>query len=74
MYSPKIGPDLVSWLYRIRESLKTVGEKTTMVALTEQALLEYLPKKEKEILDKDGCLLLMGEPLPNEHEKAITRS
>ena len=67
-YSPKISPILVSRLFRLRESLHSIGEKATMVSLTEEALNDYLPKREKEIVKNGGCLLLVGEPRESEKE------
>lgn len=47
MYSPKIEENQIQRLYRLRESMKENGEKTTMTAMVRDAIEEYLTENEK---------------------------
>ena len=67
MYSPKIWPDQVAKLYRLKVSLLAGGKKgITMTDLVREALTEYLAKKEKELCKNGTGLLLIGEPTDQE--------
>ena len=67
MYSPKIWPDQVAKLYRLKVSLLAGGKKgVTMTDLVREALTEYLAKKEKELRKNGTGLLLIGEPTDQE--------
>jgi hypothetical protein len=47
MYSPKINENQIQRLYRLRETTKENGEKTTMVAMVREAIEDYLTENEK---------------------------
>ena len=46
MYSPKIDENQIQRLYRLRESMKENGTKTTMAAMAREAIEQYLTEKE----------------------------
>ena len=50
MYTPKINPEHIRRLYHMRESInQQAGKKvTTIIDLLDEALIKYLPEKEKE--------------------------
>ena len=67
MYSPKIWPDQIAKLYRLKVSLLAGGKKgVTMTDLVREALTEYLAKKEKELRKNGTGSLLIGEPTDRE--------
>lgn len=45
MYSPKIYPDQIEELYKIRCVCSAMGERVTMVDLVREALEKYTPEK-----------------------------
>ncbi len=47
MYSPRIEPDKVERLYKLKQELFARGQKTNMVKLVDEALEKYLSAKEK---------------------------
>ena len=49
MYSPRIEPDKVERLYKLKDAIRSTGEKTDMIKLVDQALEQYLPVKEEEV-------------------------
>ena len=52
MYSPRIEPDKIERLYRLRDAIRSTGEKIDMIKLVDQALEQYLPVKEEEVRQK----------------------
>lgn len=46
MYSPKINNNQIKRLYRLRESLKSGGERVTMVGIVRDAVEKYLDEFE----------------------------
>ncbi len=48
MYSPRIEPDKIERLYKLKQELLVRGQKTNMVKLVDEALERYLSEKEKE--------------------------
>jgi len=48
MYSPRIEPDKVERLYKLKQELLARGQKTNMVKLVDEALEKYLTEREKE--------------------------
>jgi len=52
MYSPKIYPDQVEQLYKIRCVCSAMGENVTMVDLVRDALEKYTPKKLADVNKK----------------------
>lgn len=52
MYSPRVEPDKIEKLYKLREMIKASGEKTDMIKLVDEALERYLPAKEEEVRRK----------------------
>ena len=63
MYSPKIQPDQVNELYRLKVSLLTIGERVAMTDLVKEALNDYIPRKQKDVVKRGGGILLVGEAL-----------
>lgn len=67
MYSPKIDENQIQRLYRLRESLKEGGEKTTMTAMVREAVENYLTDNEKRTkktasqLDRHARIDIMKE-------------
>ena len=53
MYSPRVEPDKVERLYKLRQELLVRGQKTNMIELVDEALDIYLTEKEKE-LNRNG--------------------
>lgn len=53
MYSPRVEPDKVERLYKLKQELLVRGQKTNMVKLVDEALERYLTEKEKE-LNRNG--------------------
>jgi hypothetical protein len=47
MYSPRIEPDKVERLYRLKQELIASGQKTNMVKLVDEALEKFLTQKEQ---------------------------
>ena len=47
MYSPRIEPDKVERLYKLKQELLTRGYKTNMVKLVDEALEKFLSEKEQ---------------------------
>ena len=56
MYSPKIDENQIQRLYRLRESQKKNGEKTTMTAMVREAVEDYLTENEKRTKKTDSQL------------------
>ena len=52
VYSPRVEPDKIERLYKLREMIKTTGEKTNMIKMVDEALEKYLSAKEEEIKQK----------------------
>ena len=52
MYSPKIYPDQIEEMYKIRCVYSAIGEQVTMVDMVKEALVKYLPKKLAEVNKK----------------------
>ncbi len=52
IYNPRIEPDKIEKLYKLREMIKSTGEKTDMVKLVDEALARYIPAKEEELRQK----------------------
>jgi len=48
MYSPRIEPDKVERLYKLKQELLERGKKTNMVKLVNEALEKYLAEMEKD--------------------------
>jgi hypothetical protein len=48
MYSPKIEPDQIESLYKIRCIYAAIGERIPMTTLVREALEAYIPKKIRE--------------------------
>jgi hypothetical protein len=48
MYSPRIEPDKVERLYKLKQELLARGQKTNMVKLVDEALERYLTEMEKD--------------------------
>jgi len=48
MYSPRIEPDKVERLYRLKQELFARGQKTNMVKLVDEAIEKYLTEMEKD--------------------------
>ncbi len=48
MYSPKIDKNQIQRLYRLRETMRENGEKTTMVAMVRDAIEKYLTENESQ--------------------------
>ncbi len=63
MYSPKIQPEHIHRLYRVRESInRTAGRKVTKITwLVKEALDEYLSKREKDLAHTTGLLNIETE-------------
>jgi hypothetical protein len=51
MYNPRIEPDKIERLYKLKQGLLTRGQKTNMVKLVDEALEKYLAEKEKELFN-----------------------
>ena len=49
MYSPRVEPDKVERLHKLRQELLARGKKTNMIKLVDEALEKYLIEKEKEL-------------------------
>lgn len=49
MYSPKIYPDQIEKLYRIRCVTYALDQPQSMVAMVAEALNKYLPTKERAV-------------------------
>ena len=49
MYSPRVEPDKVERLYKLRQELLVRGQKINMIELVDEALEKYLTDKEKEL-------------------------
>ena len=49
MYSPRIEPDKVERLYKLKQELLARGQKTNMVKLVDEALEKCLTEMEKEV-------------------------
>jgi len=49
MYSPRIEPDKIERLYKLKQELLARGQKTNMVRLVDEALGKYLAEMEKEL-------------------------
>ena len=49
MNSPRIEPDKIERLYKLKQELLARGQKTNMVKLVDEALERYLLDKEKEV-------------------------
>ncbi len=52
MYSPRVEPDKVERLYKLRAMIKATGEKTDMIKLVDKILEKYLPEIEEEVRQK----------------------
>lgn len=52
IYNPRIEPDKIEKLYKLREMIKFTGEKTNMIKLVDEALARYIPAKEEEVRQK----------------------
>ena len=63
MYSPKIEPELVRMLYRLKVSYLSLGIRKPLTTMVKEALAEYIPKATEEIL-KSGGTLVMPDELP----------
>ena len=53
MYSPRVEPDKVERLYKLKQELLAKGQKANMIKLVDEALEIYLTEKEKE-LNRNG--------------------
>ena len=49
MYSPRVEPDKVERLHKLRQELRAKGQKTNMIKLVDEALDRYLTDKEREL-------------------------
>ena len=49
MYSPRIKPDKVERLYKLKQELLARGQKTNMVRLVDEALEKFLTEKGKRV-------------------------
>ena len=47
MYSPRIEPDKIERLYKLKQELLARGQKTDMIKLVDKALEKYLTEMEK---------------------------
>ena len=52
IYNTRIEQDKIEKLYKLREMIKSTGEKTDMVKLVDEALARYIPAKEEELRQK----------------------
>lgn len=68
MYSPKIDPEQVSRLYRLKISLLASGDKgITMTALVKTALERFLDNEEMKIrTSRDRSYNFLAEPTDKE--------
>lgn len=60
MYSPKIEPDQIEKLYRLREKLKEKGQKATMKGLVREMIDEGLKKRDEVICSDCGGSMIDG--------------
>jgi len=68
MYSPKIDPEQVARLYRLKLSLLATGERNvTLTALVKTAVERFLNSEEMKIrVSKDRVYNLLAEPTEEE--------
>ena len=68
MYSPKIDPEQVTRLYRLKLSLLATGERNvTLTALVKTAVERFLNSEEMKIrVSKDRVYNLLAEPTEEE--------
>jgi len=68
MYSPKIDPEQVSRLYRLKLSLLATGERNvTLTALVKTAVERFLNSEEMKIrVSKDRVYNFLAEPTEKE--------
>jgi uncharacterized protein YprB with RNaseH-like and TPR domain len=57
MYSPKIEDRIVTKLYLLKRSLGLIGIRKFMTTIVREALCEYIPKVENEILKAGGRVI-----------------
>ena len=63
MYSPKIDSVNVRKLYLLKMSYASLGIRKPMTRIVKEALEQYIPEKEDEILKAGGALLMPDEIL-----------
>lgn len=61
MYSPKIEEKSVRKLYLLKMSYIGLGIRKPMTEMVKEALDEYIPKAEKEIVSSGGTILKADE-------------
>jgi len=59
IYNPRIEPDKVERLYKLKQELLARGQKTNMVKLVDEALKGYLSMKEEEL--RQGLANMKGD-------------
>jgi len=59
IYNPRIEPDKVARLYKLKQELLARGQKTNMVKLVDEALKGYLSVKEEEL--RQGLANMKGD-------------
>ena len=57
MYSPKIDESRIRKLYLLKISYAGLGMRRPMTEMVREALDDYLPKAEKQIMSAGGVLL-----------------
>ena len=57
MYSPRINPEQIKKLYLIKMSYTALRIKKPMTEMVREALDDYLPKAEKQIISSGGVIL-----------------
>lgn len=67
MYSPKIDPDQVTRLYRLKLSLMATGERNiTLTGLVKTAVERFLDGEEKIRISKDRSYSFLVKPTDKE--------
>ncbi|MFA6130498.1 MAG: hypothetical protein WC731_05915 [Candidatus Omnitrophota bacterium] len=61
MYSPNIDPEQIKKLYLLKMSYAALRIKKPMTEMIKEALDDYLPKAEKQIISSGGVILKPDE-------------